>query len=207
VAPIPGLFGIPLADPRVKKEEDKEALKEEGGNMFTPARENGEQVRQFRKWWVEAVSELIRRQGETVEAQCKVGRQYLEKAFRISEARNPEEVRARTLELWREGIEAVLQASEAQARDFTVVIEKWGELISALGGVPDVSNQGKESEAAPAGDLETLKRLAAERIRQGFAPPREIYQVQYRRAIDWTTFPEWARPSDPEMFEGSCHEG
>jgi hypothetical protein len=58
-----------------------------------------------------------------------------------------------------------------------------------------------------ADDLEKLERLAAERIGRGLAPPREIYQLPYRTRIDWTRFPEWARPSDPEMFEGSGHEG
>ena len=37
--------------------------------------------------------------------------------------------------------------------------------------------------------------------------PREVYQAPYRNLIDWSRFPDWARPSDPEMFEGSGHEG
>jgi hypothetical protein len=52
-----------------------------------------------------------------------------------------------------------------------------------------------------------LIELAAARLRQGLAPPREIYQVQYRNAIDWSQFPAWARPIDPEIFDGCCHEG
>ena len=34
-----------------------------------------------------------------------------------------------------------------------------------------------------------------------------IYQMPYRNRIDWSEFPDWARPSDPEMFEGTGHEG
>jgi len=41
----------------------------------------------------------------------------------------------------------------------------------------------------------------------GLAPPPEIYQVPYRNQIDWSKFPEWARPSDPDLFEGCSHEG
>jgi hypothetical protein len=58
-----------------------------------------------------------------------------------------------------------------------------------------------------AGKLQQLERLAAERVSQGLPPPREVYQAPYRNQIDWTRFPEWARPSDPELFEGTGHEG
>ncbi len=54
--------------------------------------------------------------------------------------------------------------------------------------------------------FEKLERIAEERVGQGLAPPPEIYQAPYRRAIDWSRFPDWARPSDPELFEGG-HEG
>lgn len=44
-------------------------------------------------------------------------------------------------------------------------------------------------------------------VEHGFAPPAEIYRVEHRRHIDWAAFPSWARPLDPEVFEGCCHEG
>ena len=67
---------------------------------------------------------------------------------------------------------------------------------------------GRGAGAGPAAaELERLERLAAERVSRGLAPPREAYQAPYRGQIDWGKFPEWARPSDPEMFEGTAHEG
>jgi hypothetical protein len=56
-------------------------------------------------------------------------------------------------------------------------------------------------------EFEELRERAAERVRQGAAPPREVYEVQNRSRIDWSLFPEWARPSDPELYEGCAHEG
>ena len=44
-------------------------------------------------------------------------------------------------------------------------------------------------------------------VERGFAPPPEIYRVEHRCHVDWARFPDWARPSDPEAFEGCCHEG
>jgi hypothetical protein len=55
--------------------------------------------------------------------------------------------------------------------------------------------------------LQRFERLAVERVKQGLAPPREIYEVPYRDLIDWGAFPEWARPTDPELFESCSHEG
>jgi len=69
-------------------------------------------------------------------------------------------------------------------------------LDAATGASPGSSNP-----------LQTLEQKAIERVQKGLAPPREIYEAQYRSQIDWSRFPEWARPIDPEVFEGSGHEG
>ncbi len=60
--------------------------------------------------------------------------------------------------------------------------------------------------AAP-NDFRDLERRAAECARRGAALPREVYDVWNRQRIDWSRFPEWARPVDPEMFTGCAHEG
>jgi hypothetical protein len=57
-----------------------------------------------------------------------------------------------------------------------------------------------------AGD-DAVIRLAEQRVRQGLAPPPEVYRVEHRRRIDWLKFPSWARPVDPQLFDGCCHEG
>jgi hypothetical protein len=60
--------------------------------------------------------------------------------------------------------------------------------------------------AGPAGPP-SLEEMAIERVSKGLPPPREVYEVQNRGRIDWSRFPEWAKPSDPETFEGVGHEG
>jgi hypothetical protein len=55
--------------------------------------------------------------------------------------------------------------------------------------------------------LSEVERLAVERLRQGLAPPREVYEAPYRDRVPWSDFPAWARPTDPELFEGCSHEG
>ncbi len=74
----------------------------------------------------------------------------------------------------------------------------------------------KESQAGPAppateviasGGLSDLEGRALERVRKGFPPPPEVYLAQNRNRIDWSRFPEWAWPMDPELFTGTSHEG
>jgi hypothetical protein len=71
------------------------------------------------------------------------------------------------------------------------------ELLDTVAGAP--------AAAAPA--KQTLERYALERVQKGLAPPREVYAVPNRGRIDWSRFPDWARPIDPEVFEGCGHEG
>ena len=52
-----------------------------------------------------------------------------------------------------------------------------------------------------------LFAIAEDRMRRGLAPPVEIYQIENRRRIDWSMFPAWAQPIDPEVFDGCSHEG
>lgn len=75
---------------------------------------------------------------------------------------------------------------------------------AALGVRPPSQPTGR---APMIDDVQDLQRRAAERISHGLAPPKEIYQAPFRNRIDWGKLPEWARPSDPELFEGSGHEG
>jgi hypothetical protein len=80
-----------------------------------------------------------------------------------------------------------------------------GALKALLGGPAEGARPG----AGPAGassEAESLEDRARERTQQGLPPPRDVYEAQNRRRVDWSRFPEWARPSDPEMFEGG-HEG
>jgi hypothetical protein len=71
------------------------------------------------------------------------------------------------------------------------------------------TNPDEQGGSAPqtADKFPRLESLAFERTRVGLAPPREIYEVPYRDRVDWSRFPEWARPIDPEMFQDAGHEG
>jgi hypothetical protein len=68
-------------------------------------------------------------------------------------------------------------------------------------------NCSSEDRCTDAIARDGLIELAEERVALGFAPPPEIYRIEYRRRINWAQFPPWARPIDPEVFDRCCHEG
>jgi broad specificity phosphatase PhoE len=99
-----------------------------GMATYPPA--SAEQVERFQKRWADTVSELFRRQRDVTETQFKAGIQNIEAAFKVGEARTPEEVRARAIELWQKCFDNLRQASEAQLRETQVAVEKWFELMT-----------------------------------------------------------------------------
>jgi hypothetical protein len=86
---------------------------------------------------------------------------------------------------------------------WTCLDAQWQLGIRALESLR--GSAGTRPAASQTGDASELEARAEERTRRGLAPPPDVYQVQNRNRIDWSRFPEWARPSDPELFEG--HEG
>jgi hypothetical protein len=82
-------------------------------------------------------------------------------------------------------------------------IDLWNAM---LGVFPPVGSSGEPQGEVVASGSASLESRATERLKRGFAPPREIYDVQNRGRIDWSSLPDWARPVDPEVFEGG-HEG
>jgi hypothetical protein len=65
----------------------------------------------------------------------------------------------------------------------------------------------QDNTKGTADPLPALEALALERVNKGLSLPREIYEVPNRDRVDWYKFPEWARPTDPELFTDSGHEG
>jgi hypothetical protein len=65
-------------------------------------------------------------------AQFIAGLKNIEDGFRLAEANDPAELRAKTVELWQRSFECLRKAYEAQVRDFQSAVVKWTELVSKV---------------------------------------------------------------------------
>jgi hypothetical protein len=90
----------------------------------------GEQGQKFQKKWNDTVAELVKKQRETLEAQFSAGLRNIEESFRLAEASDPEEFRAKMLELWSKSFDYLRQMAEAQLRQFQTAMEKWTEIVT-----------------------------------------------------------------------------
>jgi hypothetical protein len=85
----------------------------------------GDQGKEFQKKWAETMSDLVKRQAELTETQFKAGLANIEQAFKLAEAKTPEDFRAKSLELWQQCFDSLRMVNEAQLRGFEAVMEKW----------------------------------------------------------------------------------
>jgi len=83
----------------------------------------------IQKKGLEIIGELIQKECETLEAQFKVGLKNIEEAFHLVKAKDPEELRAKAVEIWQKGFDTLRQTSETQARDFRNAAAKWTEIV------------------------------------------------------------------------------
>lgn len=84
----------------------------------------------FRKKWAEGVADVLNKHRENLDAQYRSGIRNIEEAFRLGEAKDPEQLRKLTEELWRQSFECLRSVVEAQLRDFQAVAEKGFEAAS-----------------------------------------------------------------------------
>jgi len=86
------------------------------------------QVQRFQKKWADALGDMLKRQREVAGAHFKAGMENIEKAFQVGEAKTPEELRTRTVELWRKCFDDLRQVYEAQLHGFEMAMEKLADL-------------------------------------------------------------------------------
>jgi hypothetical protein len=89
-----------------------------------------EQFEKSQKKWTELLNETLKKRRETLEAQFKSGMKNIEETFRLAEAKDFEELRAKTLELWQKTFDSLRQTYEAQIQDFQTLSSKWSEMFT-----------------------------------------------------------------------------
>src|SRR5262249_54300419 len=71
-----------------------------------------EQMQKFQKKWNEVFEETLKKQRDALETQFRAGLRNIEEAFRLAEAKDFEELRTKTLELWQKTFDALKKTYE-----------------------------------------------------------------------------------------------
>jgi len=109
------------------------------GSLAAPAAGTG-QLGDTQKKLTEALTDMLNKHRETLDAQYRTGIKTIEDAFRLSEAKDPAQYRKLVEELWRQSIECLTTVAEAQINNVRSAMEKSFEL--APKGVTAGSKKG-----------------------------------------------------------------
>jgi len=89
-----------------------------------------EQIAKAQEKWTEFVADLVKRQREKLEPQLKSSLKIAEEACCLVEAKDPEELLAKTIKLWQKSFDGLRQLCEAQLCDYETAVVKWLELVT-----------------------------------------------------------------------------
>jgi hypothetical protein len=88
------------------------------------------QLSDAQKKWGETVTNMLNKHRESLDAQYKAGIRTIEEAFKVGEAKDPQQFRRLTEELWKHSFECLKTVAEAQTRDVQAAMEKFYEVAS-----------------------------------------------------------------------------
>ena len=93
----------------------------------TPAAAWLEQLSTAQRKCAEAVADMLKRHQETLDEEYRAGIRAIDDAFRVGEAKNPEQFQRLSEELWRRNCEVLKTAVASQMHDVQSVMQKWYE--------------------------------------------------------------------------------
>ena len=106
---------------------------QQGSQTFalpTPGVVGAEEVHTAQKKWTETITDMLNKHRETLDAQYRAGIRTIEDAFRVAEAKDPEQFRKLTEELLRHSFECLKTVGESQMRDLQAAMQKGIETAS-----------------------------------------------------------------------------
>jgi hypothetical protein len=89
-----------------------------------------DQIQAFQKTLAQTITDSLNKHRETFDAQYRAGVSTLQNAFRVGEAKDPEQFRKLIEELWRQGVTCLKTVTEAQIREYQAVVAKGFEVAT-----------------------------------------------------------------------------
>ena len=97
----------------------------------------------WHKRWLESTSEALNKHRELLDVTYTSGIEVIEQAFKVGEAKSPEDYRKLVEALWRKLSDTFKSQSESQFREFQNATEKWIELARNAGAKADAERSGR----------------------------------------------------------------
>ncbi len=108
--------GWPVKPPDVTKAVDRGEVKDE--------------IRSYQKKWSQTLAEAMETHREALTQQYKSGIDAIASAYRMTEARTPEEYWRLTQEFWRKSIDSYKTTFEAQSKYVESLAHMWLEMVT-----------------------------------------------------------------------------
>jgi hypothetical protein len=89
-----------------------------------------DRARALQQQWADTVIRALEQHRETLDDQYKAGIRTIEDAFRVGQARDPEQFRQFLEELWKHSFEALKSVTEAQMGRFQAALHDWSEAVA-----------------------------------------------------------------------------
>jgi hypothetical protein len=103
-----------------------------GPGKVAPPNGPAEQIGKIKKEWSAFTAELVKKQRGALESQFSAGLEIVEEAVHLAEAKDPEELWAKTIELWQKAFNCQRWLYESQVRDvlrLQDVVPKWIDVV------------------------------------------------------------------------------
>ncbi len=89
-----------------------------------------EKIRSYQKKWSQTLAETMEKHREVLNQQYKSGIDTIASAFKMTEARTPEEYWRMTQEFWRKSIDSYKTVFEAQSKYVDGLAQMWLEMVT-----------------------------------------------------------------------------
>jgi hypothetical protein len=85
----------------------------------------GPRISEFQRRLAESMTETLNRHREVLDSTYRSGIQLIEQAFRVTDAKSPEDYRRVIEDLWRKLSDTFKEQSEVQVRELQKTAERW----------------------------------------------------------------------------------
>ncbi len=101
-------------------------------SMALPPLARPEQLQQLQKNWTKTVTDQTKRYQKALDTHYQAGIAALDEAFRVAQAKDPEEYRAKIEQLCRKSLDCLKEMGETQMHEFQTAVEQWMDLAKKM---------------------------------------------------------------------------